>query len=111
MNVIEQAVDCDVPSKSINKGSTKRLTGEGKGNQRTGSRWAVEVVAYDLVRDPTVLGVFFGPEVYKIQFDIPKFHLGRFEVLGLVGVSFHSYWVLDNFVLVGLEKLSQAIRE
>jgi hypothetical protein len=57
-------------------------------------------VAYDLIRNPTVLSILFCPEVHKIQFDAPKFHLGRLEVFGLVGVSFHSYRVPDGFILV-----------
>ena len=109
MDVVKQAVDCDVPSKGINERGAKRLLGRmnhGTGRQRTA--WNV---AYDLVRDPTVLGVLFRPEVHKIQFDPPKFHLGRLEVFRLVGVGFHSYRVPDGFIFVGLEKLGKAIRE
>lgn len=68
-------------------------------------------VSYDLVRDPAVLRVFFCPEVHKIQFGIPKFYLGCLKVLRLIRIRFHSYWVPDNFILVGLEELNQAICE
>lgn len=71
----------------------------------------MEKVAYDLVWDPTILGVFFRPEVHEVQLNTPKFHLGCLEVLGLVGVGFHSYRIPNQFILVGLEELNQAIRE
>jgi len=109
MYVVEQAVDCDVPPEGVNERGTKRLA--GRGNQWTRWRWVAENVAYDLIRDPAVLGVFFCPEIHKIQFNIPKFHFCRLEMLGLVGVSLHSYRVLNEFILVGSEELSQAVRE
>jgi hypothetical protein len=109
MHVVEHGVDRDVPSKGINKGSAKRLVSGD--NQWTGWRQVTESAAHDLVWDPAFFGVFFCPEVHEIQFNIPKFHLRRFEMLGLVGVGFHNYRILNEFVLVGLEKLSQAIRE
>ena len=109
MHVIEQSVDCDVPSKSVNEGGAERLA--GRWYQWTRRRRVAENVAYDLVRDPTVLGVFFCPEVDKIQFNIPELHLGCRKMLGLVGVSFHGYRIFDELILVGFEKFGQAIRE
>jgi len=109
MHVIEQSVDCDVPSKSVNERGTERLA--GKGNQWTGWRWVLEDVAYDLVRDPAVLGVFFCPEVHKIQLNTPKFHLGCLKVLGLVWIGFHGYRISDELVSVGLEIFGQAVCE
>lgn len=109
MDVVEQAVDRNVPAKGVDERGTERLIDTGR--QNTGVSLGRGSAAYDLVWDPAIFGVFFCPEIHEIQFDTPELHLCRLEMLRLIRIGFDSYRIFDRLRPVRSEKFCQTICE